>query len=84
MKKGKIFSKNRDLKRLAKRLASYSAAAGLGAFAGSHCADGAIIHVDLNPDLNVPAGTSAQHINVDGAGYNELALISTSSNQHGH
>jgi PEP-CTERM motif-containing protein len=81
MKKGKLFSKNRDLKRLAKRLASYSAAVGLGAFAGGHVADGAIIYVDLNPDLNVPAGTSAQHINVDGAGYNELALISTPSNQ---
>ncbi len=59
-------------KRSGRHLASYSAAAGLGAFAiGSH-AQAAIVFTDVDPDQNV---TSAFEVDFDGDGFIDAAVI---------
>lgn len=59
----------------ARRLASYSAAAGLGAFAFGQSAEADIIFTDVDPDLESVAGEDAIQINLDNAGYAEAAVL---------
>jgi hypothetical protein len=56
------------------RLAAYSAAAGLGAFAFGQDAVAAIVHTDI-PDLTINRGDDALNIDFDGDGYIDVSLI---------
>lgn len=61
------------------KLASYSAAAALGAFGVQQSTDAAIIYTDLDPDLDAQSGSTPE-INIDNAGDFEVAIITTGSN----
>lgn len=63
----------------ARKLASYSAAAALGAFGAQQAADAAIIYTDLDPDLEAQQGSTPE-INIDNAGDFEVAIITTGGN----
>lgn len=56
-----------------KQLKTYGVAAGLGAFALAHEADGAIVFTDI-PDITATQGDAPIYINLDGVGYNEFAI----------
>jgi hypothetical protein len=62
---------------IADRLASYTAAAGLGAFALTQPADAAIVYTDV-PDATITQGGTL-YLNLDGVGYNEFAIAAHSN-----
>jgi hypothetical protein len=60
-----------------KRLFSYAAAAGVGAFSFGQTGEAAIMYTDVVPDTTVStpgSGSDVLYINLDNAGYNEFAL----------
>ena len=59
--------------RAAIRLASYAAAAGLGAFGVAQDSAGAIVYTDV-PDVTITQGEGPIYINLDSAGQNEFAI----------
>lgn len=63
----------------ARKLASYTATATLGAFAVGNQADAAIIYTNVSPDLNVGANDNAT-INLDNSGYAEVAIVNIGAN----
>ena len=58
---------------LTARLASYTAAASLGAFGLVQQADAAIVYTDV-PDTTITQGESPIYLNLDGVGQNEFAI----------
>ena len=59
--------------KMSRRLKSYAAAAGMGAFAVGHDADAAIVFTDV-PDQTITQGQGPIYINLDSTGYNEFAI----------
>jgi len=59
-----------------RRLASYTTAAGLGAFALGSNTQAAVVHTDVNPDATVPA-SSAIDIDFDGDGFIDVSVVNT-------
>ena len=64
--------------RVSVRLASYAAAAGLGAFGGVQDAAGAIVYTDV-PDVTITQGQGPIYLNLDNAGQNEFAIAAFQS-----
>src|SRR5688572_12743869 len=59
--------------RLSARLASYTAAAGIGALALTPSADAAVVYTDV-PDATITQGQGPIYINLDNVGQNEFAI----------
>jgi hypothetical protein len=55
------------------RLASYTAAAGLGALGLAQSVDGAVVYTDV-PDTTITQGQGPIYINLDNVGQNEFAI----------
>ncbi len=64
---------NQRIQNVTERLANYSAAAGLGAFAFVPIAQGEIVFTDV-PDQTITQGDAPIYLNLDGVGYNEFAI----------
>ncbi len=70
---------NRTTSTRARKLALYSTAAALGAFALPMSADAEVVYTDLDPDLEAFNGSSPL-INLDNAGYAEVVIITSDAN----
>lgn len=66
MKRKNTSSKNRSVQQVAKRLAAYSAAAGLGAFACGETADAAISYTDVSDIVVDAANPTGGYFDMDG------------------
>ncbi|BBO31336.1 PEP-CTERM sorting domain-containing protein [Lacipirellula parvula] len=64
--------------RVSVRLASYAAAAGLGAFGVAQDAAGAIVYTDV-PDVTITQGQGPIYLNLDNVGQNEFAIAAFSN-----
>jgi hypothetical protein len=62
-----------------RKLASYSAAAALGAFGAHQAAQGSVIYTNLDPDLQAQSGQN-QTININNSGYHEVSVLTTGTN----